>query len=106
MKVIVCFVVVVLAAAVSGCDTVGCDFRDGSLNGPEDRCQDRSGFQSIGFKEACGASGGEAVEGGCPVEGVVFGCDLGQGVTDWYYDPTSPDDDESECGSDPIVDAP
>ncbi len=110
MKRIALFSVAVLVVAVTAaCErAVGCDFRNGSLNGPEDRCQERAGIQSTGFDGACVASGGEVVDGddGCPTEGIVGGCDLGQGVIDWYYEPTTQDELESNCGSDTVLDAP
>lgn len=82
--------------------TVGCDFRNGSLNGPEDRCQDRDGAQATGFDAACEAAGGEVVDGGCPTDGVVAGCELEGGsaagtVTDWYYGPETVESVTAEC---------
>jgi hypothetical protein len=86
--------ILVVAGTVScgGPNGVGCDFREGSLNGPEDRCQERRGLQSTAFGPACEASGGVVIEDGCPREGIIGGCDLGQDVFDWYYAPTTVED--------------
>jgi hypothetical protein len=91
----------VLPVLLAGCavgGTVGCDFRDGSVNGPEDRCQERSGLQATSFDGACELSGGEVLDGACPDADKVAGCDLGQDVIDWYYAPMTREDAESECG--------
>ncbi len=97
-------------AFTSGCtEAVGCDFRtvEGGLNnGPEDRCQERTGVQAIGFDAACEGLGGDAIAGGCDRDGIVFGCAIGPDVVDWHYAPTTLEEAESECGSDEIVDAP
>ncbi len=93
------------ALPLAGCglgalETIGCDFRAGSLNGPEDRCQERGGLQSTSFDSACTVSGGEVVEGGCDMEGVVAGCTLDSGsgdITDWYYAPTTLDEVTADC---------
>lgn len=102
--------ILTIASFPSGCaEAVGCDFRDvdgGLNNGPEDRCQERTGVQAIGFDAACEGLGGAAIEGGCPREGIVFGCEIGPDVVDWHYTPTTIDEAQSECGSDEIVDAP
>ena len=84
---------------------VGCDFRDGSVNGPEPRCQERTGAQSAGFDATCEALGGTAVDGGCPSEGIVAGCDLSVAgtageVIDWYYDPKTVEEITTECTDD------
>ncbi len=110
------FAIVVVVVSTVGCGdgTTGCDFRvvdEGGLNnGSEDRCQERSGIGATGFGGSCEAAGGTVVEGGCPVEGIVFGCDLGDSgtdpVIDWYYAPHTIEQAEQECGSDTIVDAP
>ena len=101
-----CFAVAVVAVTASCGDAKGCDFRDGSLNGPEDRCQERAGLQGIGFGPACQTSGGEELDEPCPDEGKVSGCDLGQGVTDWYYEPMPLEEAQGNCGaSEPVVDA-
>ena len=109
--------IVSVLAVTAACDIgekVGCDFRvvdeDGLNNGAEDRCQERSGIGATGFGASCEGIGGTVVDGGCPVEGIVFGCDLGDSgtdpVIDWYYAPHTIDEAEQLCGSDTIVDAP
>ncbi len=104
--------VVMMVMALGGCgvvfDTVGCDFRDGSANGPEPRCQERSGIQgNLAFQETCEALGGALEDGGCPDEDeIVFGCSAGADVTDWYYPPKTADDADQECGSSDILDPP
>ena len=85
------------AVVLSGCGAFGgssfCDFRQGSSNGPEPRCQERVNTISAEvFKGACTAAGGMPSSGTCPREGVVAGCFIGtQGdgskVNDWYYAP-------------------
>src|SRR4051812_34279742 len=92
------------AASCGGANGIGCDFRDGSLNGPEDRCQERRGFQSTGFGPPCEASGGKPLDDGCPRDGIVGGCDLGQDTFDWYYSPTTVDD--INCDSGDVLDPP
>lgn len=89
-------------------DTVGCDFRDGSANGPEPRCQERSGLQgNLAFQETCETLGGELVDGGCPDEDqIVFGCELGADVVDWYYPPKTAADADQDCDGESILDAP
>lgn len=100
--------ILALPLSLAGCDlgggAVGCDFREGSLNGPEDRCQERTGLQAATFDAACEASGGVPVDGGCPMDGVVAGCLLnGSGangdVIDWYYAPETVESVTSSCGS-------
>lgn len=97
-------------ASLSGCSSaVGCDFRDvkeGLNNGPEPRCQERTGLQAATFGGACEALSATVLNGGCPHEGIVFGCNLGTDVVDWYYAPKTRADAEQECGNDPIVEAP
>lgn len=87
--------VLLAACATLSCGIIGgdaaCDFREGSLNGPEPRCQEYEGSVASGtFKGACIASGGKVIDGLCPREGTLGGCILGtQGdgsrPTDWYY---------------------
>jgi hypothetical protein len=98
-----------LVLSLLGCGTVGnavgCDFRNGSVNGPEDRCQERSGLSSSTFAASCDALSGETVDGGCPRDGSVGECDLGtQGdgtdVIDVYYSPMTAEEAEAECGDD------
>ncbi len=115
MKSIGATVIVVMSSfLLTGCSSaVGCDFRevkDGLNNGPEDRCQERTGLQAATFGPACAALSAKVVEGGCPHEGIAFGCEVSGGggdVIDWYYAPkTRAANAESECGSQKIVDAP
>lgn len=99
-----------LAPLLTGCsEAVGCDFRDvesGLNNGPEDRCQERTNLQAAGFDVTCDGLGATSIEGGCPREGIVFGCEIGPDVVDWYYEPHTADDAALECGGDPILEAP
>jgi len=101
-----------LMVSLGGCgvvfDTVGCDFREDSANGPEPRCQERSGLQgNIAFQETCDTLAGELVDGGCPDEDeIVFGCQQGADVIDWFYPPKTMDDADNECGSSTILDPP
>lgn len=93
------------SAASSGCigATTSCDFREDSVNGPEPRCQERSGFQGgAAFKAACEGLEGEGIDGSCPQDGIVLGCDIsGDGtVVDWYYAPRTEDDVKADCESD------
>jgi hypothetical protein len=88
----------------------GCDFRDGSVNGPEPRCQERTGAQSAGFDAMCESLGGTAVDGGCPTDGIVAGCDLSVAGTageifDWYYAPETAETVAVTCDEDgaPVV---
>ena len=98
--------------ALSGCggaNGVGCDFRevkDGLNNGPEPRCQERTGFQALSFGPACAALNAKVVDGGCSRDGIVFGCRIGAEVTDWYYAPKTRDNAASECGSKTVLDPP
>ncbi len=106
-------VVAVSAVVLSGCGifsgSSACDFREGSSNGPEPRCQERVETVSADvFKAACGVAGGKSSDGKCPREGVVAGCMIGvQGdgskVNDWYYAPKTRSEVMSECGSDPFL---
>ncbi len=108
MRVPLLLAVVVAALTATACGKVGCDFRDGSVNGPEDRCQEREGISAGVFSGACLAAGGETVEGGCPEEDRVFGCNLGlQGdlttVTDWHYEPLTAEDAANTCDSEEAI---
>lgn len=95
-----------LVAAPFGCGiggTTSCDFRDGSVNGAEPRCQERSGIQaSSTFKALCESLQGKAIDGPCPGD-IVLGCDISEGegsVVDWYYAPKTADDVKADCASD------
>lgn len=91
-----------LACALGG-GTTGCDFRDGSVNGPEPRCQERSGLQGgTTFSTTCSALSGKAIDDGCPRAGIISGCDIsGDGtVIDWYYAPKTVDEVAKSCADD------
>ena len=97
-----------MAWALAGCGVIGsayCDFRDGSVNGPEPRCQERTDTLSAGvFKEACKSLKGKPGDGKCPKSGQVGGCSLGKqgdgsSVNDWYYTPKTVDEVRTACGS-------
>jgi hypothetical protein len=95
--------------ALSGCGIVagntGCDLRtDEAANGFENRCQERTGFQGNAlYGEFCEVLGGIDVDGGCPDEGKVAGCDISAGfdatgkVIDWYYAPETREQIETSC---------
>jgi hypothetical protein len=92
-----------------GCaNAVGCDFREAPDGRQEDRCQERRGFQALGaFGATCDGLGGETIDGGCPTEDIVAGCDLGGDgdVIDWYYPPKTRADVEAECeGEGEVID--
>lgn len=90
-----------LLVAPAGCgfgSTTSCDFREGSVNGPEPRCQERGGVQGgETFKAACEGLQGEALDGECPADGIVLGCDIGNDVTDWYYAPKTVEEVTQDC---------
>lgn len=95
-----------LCAAPLGCDiggTVSCDFRDGSVNGPEPRCQERSGIQaSSSFKAFCDGLQGKSIDGPCP-DSPVLGCDISEvegKVIDWYYAPKTEAEIQQQCEDD------
>lgn len=114
MKIIgAAFLVVVSASLFSGCSSaVGCDFRDvkdGLNNGPEPRCQERTGIQATTFGPSCAALSAKVVDDGCPRDGIVFGCEVSGGggdVVDWYYAPKTRANAEIECGNEKILEAP
>lgn len=98
---------VILASLVlaSGCNTASCDLRDGSVNGPEPRCQERDAFQAIGSVFGfCEALGGDSVDGTCPdKDEQVLSCRLSQfagSVVDVYYQPLTRQEAEAECEQD------
>ncbi|MCB9680885.1 MAG: hypothetical protein H6733_05375 [Alphaproteobacteria bacterium] len=81
---------------------VGCDFREGSANGPEARCQERTGLQgNPAFGGFCDLLEGDSVSGGCPDQDqIVAGCRQGQlagEVIDWYYPPNTVADVQTTC---------
>lgn len=99
---------VLSALGVVGCDVgpgVGCDFRDGSANGPEPRCQQRDGADAAAFAGSCEALGGEVIDGGCDTTGSVGGCEISGDnplttVIDFYYPPLTAADAQAECAED------
>jgi hypothetical protein len=102
--------VMVLASAMAlgGClggNTIACDFR-----AAHERCQDRSGVQAanpLAFQGTCEAAGGAYLDEACPRDGIVGGCDMGDGdVIDWYYAPRTEADVASECEGEGTVVAP
>ena len=98
------FTAALLVTSGCGADGIGCDFREGSVNGPEPRCQERTGLQGLPvFGATCEALQGTAIDGGCPREGAVAGCIIGSGggdVIDWYYAPTTREEAEIKCVDD------
>ena len=93
-----------------GCGALGgsssCDFRNGSVNGSEPRCQERVGtLTAEAFKGTCKVAGGVSADGQCPRTGSAGGCFLGaQGdgskVNDWYYSPMTSDEVKAQCAKD------
>lgn len=97
MRLVLASAAVAAALSSSACGAaVGCDLRP-----DEDRCQERTGIQTFGFGPFCDGIGGAQVEGGCPDEGKVLGCDLGEvgggSFIDWYYEPTTRAEAEEKC---------
>lgn len=102
----------VSAFALSGCfpisvggGHIGCDFRDGSVNGPEDRCQDREGLDASVFGSTCEGLEGEVIDGGCDTTDAVGGCDISEEnplttVINFYYPPMTVADAQAECEDD------
>jgi hypothetical protein len=98
--------------ALTGCSLVsndiGCDLRtEEASNGYEDRCQERTGLQgNTLFGGFCDLLGGIDLDGGCPDEGKVAGCDITAGfdgtgtVVDWYYAPVTEEEVASICEDD------
>lgn len=99
-----------LLFSLGGCGVLlgssACDFRGGSVNGPEPRCQERvETISAEAFKGACGVAGGQSTTGTCPRAGSVGGCEIGtQGdgskVNDWYYAPKTREEVQTECSRD------
>ena len=90
--------------------TIGCDLRvDSAANGYEDRCQERTGVQGNAlFGGFCDVLGGDPIDGGCPDDGKVAGCDIseagvGGSVIDWYYEPMTRDEVEGECAEEGTI---
>ena len=99
------WVLTAMAALTAGCSSY-CDFRQGSVNGAEGRCQERvNTIATEAFKAACTAAQGAPGNGACPRDGVIGGCYLGaQGdgskVNDWYYAPMTVDEAKRACSGD------
>ena len=88
-----CLVLASLAWGCGGSNVGACDYRQGSSNGPEPRCQEmRSSTPGSveSFLAACRTAGANPIEGECPREDMVAGCDEGAlpdgtSAIDWYY---------------------
>lgn len=97
----------VACALLCGClggNTIACDFR-----ATRNRCQDRSGIQAANppaFQATCEAATGDYIDGACPRAGIVAGCDMGDGVIDWYYPPATVADATSACTGEGTVVSP
>lgn len=97
------------AVGASSCGGAsGCDFRGGSLNGAEPRCQEvRGGILAMSgtYEQACKSSGGSYLASGCPSQGVVAGCEQktnnadGSTAIDWYYAPKTSAEVQADCTS-------
>lgn len=92
----------IVVSSVGCAEAVGCDFREGGPGDPEPRCQERRGFQANGFDAFCSGLGATPVPGGCPVEGIVGGCEQGD-ITDWYYEPETPETVAVLCADDELT---
>ncbi len=105
LRLLILSAVLTLLSSLVGCGGVGgsgCDFREGSVNGPEPRCQERTGLQGLPvFGATCEALDALSIEGGCPREGAVVGCVIGSEpsgeVIDWYYAPKTREEAELDC---------
>ena len=102
-------------ALLVGCGNLGdligadssshCDFREATVATPEPRCQERLNTRPEPaelLKQTCNGVGGRSGDGGCPREGVVGGCFVGEqgdgsDINDWYYAPTTKDEAMAEC---------
>ncbi|MES2641273.1 MAG: hypothetical protein V4850_17415 [Myxococcota bacterium] len=102
------FVLPLLAGCGAFDSAIGCDFREGSSNDPEPRCQERTGVQATGFDVTCEGIGAIPVEGGCPTEGIVAGCDITAAgttgeVIDWYYAPETLETVTANCTGGTVI---
>ncbi len=97
-------------AATAACNplsgTVSCDFRGGSLNGPEPRCQEwQNSLAATTFEQTCNTAKGKYISGECPRDGIVAGCqqqtnNADNSVTiDWYYAPKTEASVQADCKS-------
>lgn len=91
---------------MSACTTTvaACDFRSGSVNGAEDRCQERLGVARKPVMAACTNVGATPVDGPCPTDDAIGQCVLttginGRHVVDWFYTPADADDVRINCFS-------
>ncbi len=100
-----------LLSACGGSSVDGCDFRNEET---PPRCQERqrnvpdpAGTISAAFKTTCETAQGTFLDAGCPVEGRVAGCEIGDGAEstiDWFYAPAVRADVVAECDDKPVVD--
>lgn len=105
MRVVVVSLLALLLVLPAACDVapaVGCDFQNGSANGPEPRCQSREGADSGALAATCDALGGETIDGGCDTSTSLGGCNVSEGnvlttVIDWYYPPLTAEEAAAEC---------
>lgn len=91
---LVAFVPCVALWGCLGTNTIACDFR-----ATRNRCQERSGLQATNapaFQGTCEVASGLYLDGPCPRDAIVAGCDMGD-VTDWYYAPATIADATSAC---------
>lgn len=104
-------VALAVTLGMAGCGTDeadGCSFIN-HPNNPEPRCQERESklpTPQLAFKSTC-ETVGEYLEEGCPTEGRVAGCEIGndsaQRIVDWYYSPKTRDDVVAECANEGTV---
>ncbi len=101
------YVLLLLVFALSGCGAtaVGCDFREDSVNGAENRCQERDGADSAAFAATCAGLKGEVVDGGCDRTNAIALCDLAKdnpltNVNDVFYAPMTVAEAMAECAGD------
>jgi len=98
-----------LTAAI-GCggvdSTVACDFRSGGLNGVEPRCQEWiNSLAATTFEQTCNTAKGKYINGQCPRDGIVAGCEQktgnadGSRTIDWYYSPETETSIKAGCTS-------
>ncbi len=97
-------VLIAVAALGSGCGPApGCDFRQGSSEGPKPTCKEATGLVSLGpaYEGTCKALGAAYLATGCPRQGAIGGCQESEGggaaggIT-WTYAGTV-DDVKAEC---------
>lgn len=94
----------VVAVVSSGCGVApGCDFRQGSSEGPKPTCKEATGLVALGpaYEGTCKALGAKFLPQGCPRQGAVGGCQESEGGgaaggISWIYEGTV-DDVKAEC---------